>query len=256
MTIDITVAKGVATVTINRPEKKNAITLSMRKQLWSAFEGFSEDDSVRAVVLTGAGGTFCSGMDVGAMGDNSVAGALFRNGRLHRITRAIHSLKKPVIAAIDGACVGAGWSYALACDFIIASDRARFAQIFRNIGYAPDAGAVWFLQRQIGEMRAREIVYSGRFVDAHEALQLGLALEVLQPEALLPRAIELATTLASGPGLAQAFAKRQFQLAGTMPLDQFLEAESSMQALLSQSDDHKEGVVAFREKRPPQFRGA
>lgn len=256
MSIDLSISEGVALVTINRPEAKNAITIDMRQQLWTAFEQLHEDDTVRAVILTGAGDAFCAGMDVKEMGDSGIAWSMTKIRRLHRIARAIASLKKPTIAAVNGVCVGVGWSYALACDMVIASDTARFAQIFRNIGLVPDGGAVWQLRQQIGAMRAREIVYSGRMVGVDEALDLGLVLEKVETAALLPRARKLAASFAAAPTLAIGMAKRQFELAPSMSFDQFLEAEFAMQPLMSRSEDHHEGVNAFRERRPPRFTGS
>ena len=176
--------------------------------------------------------------------------------RRHRIARAIAGLKKPTIAAVNGVCVGVGWSYALACDIVIASETARFAQIFRNIGLVPDGGAVWQLRQQIGAMRAKEIVYSGRMVGVDEALDLGLVLEKVEGDRLLARAQELAAAFAKAPTLALGMAKRQFDLAPATSFDQFLEAEFSMQPLISRSEDHHEGVAAFKERRPPDFQGA
>jgi 2-(1,2-epoxy-1,2-dihydrophenyl)acetyl-CoA isomerase len=178
-----------------------------------------------------------------------------RMRRLHRIARAIAELKKPVIAAVDGVCVGAGWSYALACDMVIASDRARFAQVFRNIALVPDAGAVWLLRRQIGAMRAKEMVYSGRMVGAEEALRLGLVLEVTAPDQLLARAQALAASFAQGPTLALGMAKRQFDLAESASFASFLDSEFAMQPTMSQTEDHREGVTAFKEKRTACFTG-
>jgi 2-(1,2-epoxy-1,2-dihydrophenyl)acetyl-CoA isomerase len=256
MSIDLEIDQGVAIVTINRPEAKNAITIAMREQLWTAFEGLAENDDVRAVILTGAGADFCAGMDVMEMGGGGVGWSLTKIRRLHRIARAIASLKKPTIAAVNGVCVGVGWSYALACDIVIATETARFAQIFRNVGLTPDGGAVWLIGRQIGTMRAKEIVYSGRTVGADEALALGLILEKVGSAALLTRAKEIAAGFAEAPTLALGMAKRQFELAAATSFDQFLEAETAMQPLMSRTDDHHEGVAAFKEKRPPSFKGA
>lgn len=256
MVIDLAIENAVATVTINRPEAKNAITIEMREQLWTVFENLAENDEVRAVILTGAGDAFCAGMDVKEMGGGGIAWSMAKIRRLHRIARAIAGLKKPTIAAVNGVCVGVGWSYALACDVVLASDTARFAQIFRNIGLVPDGGAVWQLRQQIGAMRAKEIVYSGRMVGVDEAERLGLVLEKVESDKLLDRARELATSIARGPTLALGMAKRQFELASATSFDQFLEAEFSMQPLMSRSEDHEEGVSAFKERRPPSFKGA
>ena len=254
MSIDVNVADKVAVVTIDRPEKKNALTLEMREQLWTAFEGLAERDEVRAVILTGAGGAFCAGMDVGEM-SGGVDYALLKMRRLHRIARSIANLKKPTIAAVDGVCVGAGWSFALACDFVVASEAASFAQSFRNIGLAPDAGAVWLLRRQLGTMRVKELVYSGRRLGAKEALDLGLVLELTGQENLMARARELAVSLSDAPTQALAMAKRQFDAASALSFDQFLELEFAMQPVMLETEDHREGVAALRERRSPDFQG-
>jgi 2-(1,2-epoxy-1,2-dihydrophenyl)acetyl-CoA isomerase len=256
MGIRLEIDGAVATVTIDRPEARNAITIAMREELWTIFEALAENDDVRAVILTGAGGDFCAGMDVTEMGGGGVAWSLAKIRRLHRIARAIAGLKKPTIAAVNGVCVGVGWSYALACDIVIASETARFAQIFRNIGLAPDGGAVWLLSRQIGAMRAKEIAYSGRTVGAGEALALGLILEKVEKDRLLVRAREMAADFAKAPTLTLGMAKRQFELATATSFDQFLEAEAAMQPLMARTEDHHEGVAAFKEKRPPRFKGA
>jgi 2-(1,2-epoxy-1,2-dihydrophenyl)acetyl-CoA isomerase len=255
MTIDVAIEGGLATVTLNRPDKKNAISMAMRQQLWEAFEDLSEDDAVRAVILTGAGGDFCSGMDVTEFGGGGVPGSMMRMRRLHRISRAIAGLKKPVIAAVQGVCMGAGWSYALACDLVVADDSARFAQVFRKIALSPDGGAVWLLRQHVGAMRAKEIVFSGRTLGADEALALGLILEKTLAGGALARARELATSLADGPTLALGMAKRQFDLAGNLGFDAFLDAEFSMQPVMSRTEDHEEGVRAFKERRPAVFKG-
>lgn len=256
MSVTVEIEGGIAIVTLDRPEKKNAITMEMRKLLWDAFENIAEDDAIRAVILTGAGGDFCAGVDVGEMGTGGVPGSMTRMRRLHRISRAIASLKKPTIAAVSGVCVGVGWSYALSCDMVIASDNARFAQIFNKIALAPDGGAVWLLRQQLGAMRAKEITYSGRMVKADEAVALGLALEKVAEAALMERAKELARGFANAPTLALGMAKRQFELAANNSLNDFLELEFAMQPLMSRTEDHHEGITAFKERRPAHFKGA
>lgn len=256
MTVTVEKQGQVAVVTLNRPETKNAITHEMRGLLYEAFEQIALDADVRAVVLTGAGGDFCSGMDVGAMGRGGVVGSMDRMHTLNRIARAIYALKKPTIAAVPGICVGVGWSYAMACDVVLAGEKARFAAIFRNIALAPDGGMVWHLRQLLGAQKAKEIVYSGRIIRADEALALGLALEKVADEALMDRAMELATSFAQGPTVAMGLAKRQFDLAWNSSFDQYLDMEATMQPIASRTEDHEEGLNAFREKRKPSFKGA
>lgn len=255
MTVRIEKDGAVAIVTLDRPETKNAITHEMRGMLYRAFEDIALDPEVRAVILTGTGGAFCSGMDVGGMGRGGVIGSMDRMHTLNRIARAIYTLKKPTIAAVEGVCVGVGWSYAMACDVVLAAENARFAAIFRNIALAPDGGMVWHLRQLLGAQRAKEIVYSGRMIRAEEALELGVILEKLPAGALIDRALEMATGFAQGPTIAMGLAKRQFDLAWNNGFEQYLDMEATMQPIASRTVDHEEGLNAFREKRKPAFRG-
>jgi 2-(1,2-epoxy-1,2-dihydrophenyl)acetyl-CoA isomerase len=254
MTIRFEQQDGVATVTLDVSATKNAITNDMRRGLWEAFEQCALDDQVRAVILTGANGDFCSGMDVGGMGRGGVVGSMDRMHTLNRIARAIYHLKKPTIAAVEGVCVGVGWSYALACDIVLAGENAKFAAIFRNIALAPDGGMAWHLRQLLGSQRAKEIVYSGRIIRADEAVLLGLALEKTEG-GVMARAIELAQSFAAGPTIAMGLAKRQFDLAWNNSFDQYLDMEGTMQPIASRTEDHHEGLAAFREKRKPAFKG-
>ena len=255
MTITIDKQGAVAIVTLDRPQTKNAITQEMRGQLYGAFEDLARDYDVRAVVLTGAGGDFCSGMDVTGMGKGGVTGSMDRMYTLNRIAKAIYSLKKPTIAAVPGVCVGVGFSYALACDIVLAGEQARFAAIFRNIALAPDGGLVWHLRQLLGVQKAKELVYSGRIIRADEAVAAGIAYEKVAQDSLMDRAMELAESFASGPTIAMGMAKRQFELSWNTGFEQYLELEASIQPLMSRTEDHEEGLLAFREKRKPKFRG-
>lgn len=253
MTVCVDLQGGVAVVTLDRPATKNAVTDEMRRQLYELFEGFALDTEVRAVVITGANGDFCSGADVTGFGGGGMPGSLGRMHELGRINRAIYNLKKPTIAAVSGVCAGLGWGFALSCDFVFASEKAKFIQVFRNIALAPDAGSVWLLNRLVGPMRTKELCYTGRVLRAPEALALGLVLEVLPEADLNARALAFATELADGPGISIGLAKRQTDLASTMSFEQFLEVEHVMQPIASRSEDHAEGIAAFREKRKPRF---
>ncbi|WP_313808475.1 enoyl-CoA hydratase-related protein [Sphingobium sp.] len=255
MTITVDRQGPVAIVTLDRPQTKNAITQEMRGQLYGALEEIALDHDIRSVVLTGAGGDFCSGMDVGGMGRGGVTGSMDRMHTLNRIARAIYSLKKPTIAAVPGICVGVGFSYALACDIVLAAEKAKFAAIFRNIALAPDGGLVWHLRQLMGVQKAKELVYSGRIVRADEAVAMGLVYEKVADDALMDRAMELARSFAAGPTVAMGLAKRQFDLAWNNGFDQYLDMEATMQPIASRTEDHEEGLKAFREKRKPEFRG-
>ena len=254
MTLRLEHDGAVAIVTLDRPDRRNAFTMAMRGEIATLFDNLAQDDGVRAVVLTGADGHFCSGADTDEMGAADSAAFLKRMRALHRMIRAIAATPKPVIAAVDGVCVGAGWSLALACDLILASPNASFAQLFGRIGYAPDAGAIWQLTRLVGPMRAKEIVYSGRTLDADEALQLGLLLSIEADRPIRDAAIELATRIAQGPPVAQAMSKQLFE-ATTLSFDQFLDREFMVQPLLATTADHREGLAAARDKRTPNFIG-
>ena len=255
MSIELTTDGGVATITINRPEKKNALVLGMRSALADICWQVNEDPAIRAVVITGAGTDFCSGADVTEMGGGGINGSLYRVRLMAKMIRSLARIQKPVIAAVRGVSVGAGWSIAMACDIIIASETARFCQIFKKIALAPDAGAVWFLTRYLGLAKAKELVYSARFVSAQEALELGLVNRVVADEQLLEEAYALAREYAAAPTVALGMAKRMFDAASTTTLDQFLDLEASMQPLVVTSTDFKEGASAFKEKRQANFTG-
>ena len=229
MTITIEKQGPVAIVTLARPQTKNAITGEMRGQLYGAFEDIALNLDIRSVILTGAGGDFCSGMDVTGMGKGGVVGSMDRMHTLNRIARA--------------------------CDIVLAAENARFAAIFRNIALAPDGGLVWHLRQLMGAQRAKELVYSGRIVRADEAVELGLALEKVSDGALMDRALELATSFAAGPTVAMGLAKRQFDLSWNSSFEQYLDMEATMQPIASRTEDHEEGLKAFAERRKPVFRG-
>lgn len=248
-------AGKVALVTIDNPGRKNAVTFEMRQALLDTFRGITSDETLRAVVLTGSGDAFCSGADVTAMGGRDVAASRSRMRTMHAMISAVHGVDKPVVAAIRGPAVGIGFGLAMACDIAIAGPSARFAQVFNRIGLAPDAGTIWFLARQMGFSRAKELVFSGRSVAADEALTLGIVHRVVTEEAVLDEALEQAQRYADGPTLALAMAKQLFASSVTPSLEQFLELELLVQPALMQSADHVEGTTAFKEKRAPRFTG-
>jgi len=255
MTVTLTRTGSIATVTLDRPEKKNALDLQMRIELPRVFEQIQNDVSIRTVVLTGSGVDFCAGADVREMGGGGIADSMTRVEVLHRMVRALIRTDTPVIAAIRGACIGVGWSMALACDYIVAAPDTRFQFAFRHIGLAPDGGAVHLLSRNLGPIRAKSLVYSGRFVSGEEAAHFGLVSELAPGEAVLTRAHELAADWAQGPTLSLKMIKRQFTAAETQTYEEALAGEMMMQPLLIRSDDFREGAGAFKEKRKANFTG-
>lgn len=255
MTISLKTDDAVAVVCIDHSERKNALTVEMRKQLVSIFTALARDNTIRAIVLTGAGDAFCAGVDAGGMGGRDAAASRERLRALQETVLAIYSVEKPVIAAVHGACVGVGWSLALACDRIIASEAAFFSQIFGRMALAPDGGSAWFLAKNIGMLRAKELIFSCRRVSAEEARVLGLAAEVCAPADLQSRALAVANELAQGPTMALGLSKKMVQASCSPSLEQFLETELLMQTQLTQSADYREGIAAFREKRAPRFFG-
>lgn len=256
MSVDVSIDGGVATVTINRPDRKNAITMAMRQQFQEVFQRLQDDDDVRAIILTGAGSDFAAGADVGEMGTGGVRGNMIKSRTLHRMVRAVAHTQKPVIAAVEGVCIGVAFAMALACDFILCAHDARFQFAFRHIGLAMDGAAGWLLERHIGVMRAKEIAYSGRFISGEEAARLGFALEAVEPGKALARARAMAADFATAPTLALSQIKRQFDSAPGQTLDEALEFEAGVQALMTWTEDFREGTAAFKEKRKPVYRGA
>ncbi|MBV8337184.1 MAG: enoyl-CoA hydratase/isomerase family protein [Alphaproteobacteria bacterium] len=258
MSVDLTIDGAVAKVTLNRPEKLNALSTEMRENLCDYFARLRFDDAVRVIIVTGAGRGFCSGADVDRMAGQrhdlrADRERMQRGG--HTFIRTLHAIEKPVIAAVRGPAVGIGWSIALACDLVVASKTACFSQIFRRIGLAPDGGAIWFLTRRLGMAKAKELVFSARFVEAEEALALGLVNYVVEDGELMAKTEELAADLAEAPTFALGLAKKLFHVAVGPSLDEYLDVESLVQPQLHMTQDNAEGIAAFREKRQPKFIG-
>jgi 2-(1,2-epoxy-1,2-dihydrophenyl)acetyl-CoA isomerase len=251
--VEVTRDGAVQTITLNRPEKMNAFTRGLHGELRDALKQ-ARDPEVRAVVITGAGRAFCAGQDLTEFGETGDIGASLRE-TYHPNILAIRALEKPVIAAVNGACAGAGLSLACACDIRIAADSAAFVPGFIGIGLIPDAGGTYFIHRLLGASRAFEWMSSNRRLTAAEAHAWGLVSEVVEADALPLRAAELASTYAELPTRGIGMTKRLFDHADTATLEEQLEMESQLQAAAARSDDFREGVSAFLEKRPPKFTG-
>jgi 2-(1,2-epoxy-1,2-dihydrophenyl)acetyl-CoA isomerase len=246
---------AVLTITLNRPDVLNAFNTGMHRALTAALKE-ARDASVRAVVLTGAGRGFCVGQDLTefreAPGD---IGSRLRDN-YHPNIRALRALEKPVIAAVNGAAAGAGMSIACACDLRIAADSASFIPAFINIGLIPDSGGSYFVTRILGAARAFEWLASGKKLTAAEAHAWGLVSEVVESDALPARAAELAAQLADMPTRGIGMTKRLLDNAVDATLEEQLEREAQLQTAATKTEDFREGVAAFLEKRPPRFKGA
>jgi len=250
----------IATLTLNRPERLNALGDTLREDLHAAVVKCSTDPEVRVLVITGAGRGFCSGGDVKSMNERD------REGRgsslIDKIAPsrdatvlAMRDCPKPIIAAVNGPAAGAGFNLALACDMRIASTAAKFTQAFVRRGLHPDWGGTYFLPRIVGTAKACELIFTGETIDAAEAFRLGIVNAVAEPEALMEKTYELARKLAAGPPIAIRMAKRAIYHNMDVDLRAGLEYETYAQNICRETEDSKEGVKAFVEKRAPKFRG-
>jgi len=251
--VEVSREGGVQTITLNRPDKLNAFNRALHERLQAALEQ-ARDPEVRAVVVTGAGRGFSAGQDLTDFGESRDVAAMLR-ATYHVNVLAIRALEKPVLAAVNGVCAGAGLSLACACDLRLASDEAFFVPGFVGIGLVPDSGGTFFVQRLLGTPRAFEWMTSNRRLTAAEAHAWGLVSEVVEAEAFAGRVAERAAELAAAPTRALALTKRLFDAAATSTLEEQLEREAEAQAEAAQSADFREGVAAFSEKRSPEFRG-
>lgn len=260
MSIHEATGDGVCVLTLNRPDVLNAFDDEMGAALLDALRRASGDSSVRCVVITGSGRAFCSGEDLGALAGGYEAGtapdlgAILRN-RYNPLVRAVRAAPKPVVAAINGVAAGAGAGIALACDFRIASARARLVFAFVKVGLVPDSGALWFLSRMVGASKAWELAASGAPVSAEEAGALGLFHRVVASDDFDAAWHDFAREVATGPTEAYALTKRLMDQAAHLTLDEYLEREVDAQVAAGRTKDHLEGVSAFFEKRRPIFRG-
>jgi len=252
------VSERIATITLNRPEAMNATTDELYQELHDLLEIAATDRDVGCVILTGAGRGFCAGADLKARKDDMTP--IQRRARhrwiLKDILEPLYRIEKPVIAAVNGAAAGAGFNIALACDFIVASEKASFIQAFARVGLVPDLGGLYLLGRVIGINKAKELCYTARKVSAQEAADMGIVNHVVPHEALLERARAIAASITAGSPTALAMTKTLLNKSSNSTIDQMLEYESYAQTVAYLTPEYEEGVQAFREKRAPDFAAA
>jgi len=254
-----TVADGVATLTLNRPDRLNALSAPILEGLLEALPRLARDPAVGAIVLTGAGRAFCAGGDVKRMAEEQVERGFEEavtqlRGKME-VSRLLHEIPKPTIAMVNGPAAGAGMAMALACDLRFAGQSARFVTAFANVGFSGDFGGSYFLSKLVGTGKARELYYTAEPIDAAQALALGLVNRVVPDGTLAEVTMEFAARLARGPRIALGLMKQNFNAAESGTLAELLDLEARGQIATGRTNDHKEAARAFVEKRAPVFAG-
>lgn len=246
----------LAVVRMNRPERMNALALDLRTELTACLNGLGNDPSVRAVILTGSGKAFSAGGDLTELKEKMTVSQSRDYVRgVSRIITAMRNLEKPLIAGVNGAAVGAGFSLAMAADLVVASEKAFFSMAFSKVGLVPDLGANFFAPRLFGNHKAKEMAFFGKTLTARELWEMGFINYLIEPEALEAKLLEVAGQLVQGPPLALGLAKKMIDQSWDLDLEDMLEVEALIQATCLQSEDFQEGAAAFYEKRPPRFKG-
>src|SRR5438552_5028580 len=257
--IIFTIEGPIATIKLNRPEKLNAYVVPMSEDILCSLDCIAADDRIRVLVVTGQGRGFSAGGDIHHLKylrenkDEDGFRSILAKGE--KITRSMRMLAKPVIAAVNGPCAGAGFSFALACDIRIASDKATFGPSFALMGLHPDWGGSWFLPKLVGSAKACELVFTGSMISASEARRIGLVNRVVPPADLMPQVMELAAKIAKNPPGVLRLAKESIYRSLSSDLETAFARESAVQLECFHSEDFLEGVTAFTEKRKPQFKG-
>ncbi len=251
----INISKEIMTLTLNRPDHLNAFSPEMIVGLTEALRSAQDNSEVRVIVLTGAGRSFTAGGDVKTMGEASAAEVYDHIGKLNECITTIKQTEKPVIAVVHGFAAGAGFNLALACDLIVAAEESKFAMSFSQVGLISDGGGSYFLPRLIGPHLAKQFFFSAEPITAQRLFQLGVINYLVPADQLKEESIKLASRLAVGPSKAYGMMKKLVDHSLTATLEEMLEKERLTQTLMIASEDHQEGIAAFKEKRKPVFKG-
>lgn len=256
--VDFEVTSGVGVITLNRPESMNALSLDAVLELQRIVDRVTNDAAIRAAVITGAGRAFCAGADVKEWGDESnrpKPGDKQWVPTMHEVMKTLYWMPKPLIAAVNGVAVGAGCDLTLVADIRIASEKARFGEVYMNLGFSPDAGGSFLLPRIVGEARAAEMIYTARVIDADEAHAIGLVTEVHPADRLFDAAFAIAKRFAEGPTVAIGQARMNIRAGYSTTFEEALRRELVSGAICARTADHAEGMSAISEGRAPKFDG-
>ncbi|MEH6941730.1 enoyl-CoA hydratase/isomerase family protein [Bacillus sp. JJ722] len=246
---------GISLVTLNKPEIRNALIPGLKSELCDFFEKSRMDSSIKVIILTGAGSSFCAGGNLKSQTNANVIDMRTRVKEIQQLIQVILNVEKPIIAAVNGAAAGAGFSLALACDLIIASKSSSFIQSFTKVGLIPDLGSAYFLPQLVGPYLAKKMMFLSESIPAEKAYELQFVNEVVEDDLLLEKAFEIGRRLVEGPAISIGLTKNLINKVLNNNLQEFLDLEASYQALCSETDDFKEGVASFFEKRKPLFTG-
>lgn len=252
----VSVEENIALVKLNNPDSLNALNDGIKADLFDFFQLAKNDNNIKSIVLTGEGRAFCAGGDINSLKEVTTPDkGRSRIKKLHDLVLLIRNIEKPVIAAVNGYAVGAGFNLALACDIIIGAENCKFSQIFANIGLIPDAGGLYFLPRLVGPLKAKELSFSARMVKAEEAEKIGLVNKIVPLENLLEESIDFAKSLANGPSIAIGYIKTLVNRSMDWDLYTLFDNEAYAQGICLTTEDFIEGTNAFKEKRKPEFKG-
>lgn len=250
------VKDNVAVITLNTPEKLNSIDYVTTAELTNAMQEADDDDRIGAVVLTGAGRSFCAGGDVKEMiAGYTTVGAYTQMGKYHKMSSTITNLKKPVIGAINGIAVGGGFALALLCDILIAAEDTKFRFTFKNVSLVPDLGVIYYLTKMLGAHKVKELLFTDKLIPAEEAYRLGFVSKIVASDKLVEESFQLAKNLADGPRIMLQYSKKMINMALENSIASMLEMEARIQTECFQTEDHKIAVRAFVNKEKPVFIG-